>query len=66
MFVYVYVLESLKTNELYIGYTTDLKRRIYEHNRNLNFSTKFEGPWQLVYFEAFLNKEDVLSTRKVS
>ncbi|MDP1710535.1 MAG: GIY-YIG nuclease family protein [candidate division WWE3 bacterium] len=33
MFYYVYVLESLKTKELYIGYSTDLKKRLAEHNR---------------------------------
>ena len=40
MFYYVYILESLKDKELYVGYTTDLIKRFKEHNRGLNFSTK--------------------------
>jgi len=28
---YVYVLQSLKDKKLYIGYTTNLKRRLKEH-----------------------------------
>ncbi len=40
MFYYVYVLESSKTSDLYVGYTNDLRKRLKEHNRGLNFSTK--------------------------
>lgn len=39
-FFYVYILESVKGKELYVGYTIDLIKRIKEHNRGLNFSTK--------------------------
>ena len=39
MFYYVYVLQSMKNSSLYIGYTTDLRKRLQEHNRQLNFST---------------------------
>lgn len=37
---YTYVLESVKSGKLYVGYATDLKHRLSEHNRGLNFSTK--------------------------
>ncbi len=58
MFHYVYVLESLKNKELYIGFSDDLHRRLQEHNRGLNFSTKPYIPWQLIHYEAYLNKDD--------
>lgn len=58
MFYYTYVIESKKNGNLYIGYTTDLKKRLQEHNRGLNFSTKPYLPWQLIHFEAFLNEQD--------
>ncbi len=32
---YVYVLKSVKDDGLYIGYTDDLKRRIFEHNKKI-------------------------------
>lgn len=58
MFFYVYILESMKQGNLYIGYTTDLRKRLKEHNRGLNISTKPYIPWQLVYYEACLSKKD--------
>ncbi len=58
MFFYVYILQSLKDGELYIGYTKDLRKRLEKHNRKLNFSTKSGAPWKLIHYEAYLNKED--------
>ena len=55
---YVYVLRSLKTSELYYGYTSDLRKRLKEHNQGRNKSTKYSGPWQLVYYEAYLSQAD--------
>ena len=43
---------------LYIGYTTNLQRRIKEHNRGMSFSTKAYRPWHLIYCEAYLNEKD--------
>jgi putative endonuclease len=58
MFFYVYVLLSLKNNSLYIGFTTDLRRRLKEHNQGLNCSTKPYLPRKLIYYEACLNELD--------
>ena len=55
---YAYVLESLKDGNLYIGFTSNLKRRIEEHKRGYNFSTKFRLPIKLIYYEACLNERD--------
>ena len=55
---YVYVLESLKDNKLYIGYTNDLKKRLEQHNTGKSFSTKGRRPFKLVYYEAYSTKED--------
>lgn len=54
---YVYVLEDVN-GELYVGYSTDLKRRLKEHNQKLNSSTKRYGPWKLIYYEASLQQKD--------
>ncbi|MEX2341008.1 MAG: GIY-YIG nuclease family protein [Candidatus Paceibacterota bacterium] len=40
---YIYVLKSLKDNELYIGSTSNLKRRFVEHNAGDVKSTKPGG-----------------------
>lgn len=56
--LYVYVLKSLKDNDLYIGSTNALKRRIAEHNEGKNFSTSYRLPFKLVYYEAYTAEED--------
>ncbi len=58
VFLYVYVLESLKDEDRYIGYTNNLKKRLQEHNKGLSFSTKFRLPFKLIYFEGCTNQED--------
>ena len=61
---YVYCLESEKCDELYFGFTNDLKRRLKEHNQKLNFSTKRYVPWKLIYYEACLNENDAKRREK--
>lgn len=55
---YVYILQSKKDNSLYIGYTTDLKRRFSEHNNGLSLATKYRRPYKLIFYEAFLDRID--------
>ncbi|MBI5045716.1 MAG: GIY-YIG nuclease family protein [Candidatus Niyogibacteria bacterium] len=55
---YVYILQSLKDKQLYIGYSEDLKRRIQEHDSGKNKSTKYRRPFRLVYYEAYQSKMD--------
>lgn len=56
---YVYILESSKRkNWFYKGSTSDLKRRTAEHNSGKNFSTAPFAPYKLIYYEAYLLKED--------
>ena len=38
VFFYIYVLESMKDYKRYIGYSNNLKRRVEEHKKGLNFS----------------------------
>lgn len=57
---YVYILESKIKLSLYTGYTENLKRRLDEHNKGLNRSTKNDLPWRLIYYEACINKNDAM------
>jgi putative endonuclease len=57
-FVYVYVLQSLHHDFIYVGYTHDLKRRFHEHNTGQNISTKPYAPYQLIHYEAYLHEKD--------
>lgn len=58
MFYYVYILRSSKNNSLYIGFTSDLKKRLKEHNSGLSQATKPFIPYKLIFYEAFLNRVD--------
>lgn len=56
---YVYILRSKKKlDQLYIGYTTNLKERLKRHNEGLVQSTKPYYPWRLVFYEAYQSKKD--------
>lgn len=50
---YVYVLKSKKDNQLYIGQTSDLRRRLAEHNEGKSIATKSRIPFELIYYEAY-------------
>ena len=55
---FVYILRSKRDENLYIGYTDDLRRRMQEHNSGKNQSTKFRRPFELIYYEAYRAKKD--------
>lgn len=61
---YLYILHSLKDNNFYTGTTSDLKRRIKEHNAGKNFSTAPRRPFKLIYYEAYLLKDDAEAREK--
>jgi len=54
----VYVLRSLTDCGLYIGFTTDLGRRLAEHNAGESPATAPRRPFALLYCECFLSKDD--------
>ena len=56
----VYVLQSEKDLLLYHCFTTDIKRRLVEHNAGKTKSTARRKPLRLVYCEFFISKEDAL------
>jgi putative endonuclease len=64
MFYYVYILESIKDGELYVGCTNNLQKRIKEHNDGLVFSTKLKKPYIIIHYEAFLDKKDAFVREK--
>jgi putative endonuclease len=61
---YVYILFSTKLNKKYIGSTSDLKERIKRHNLGRSNFTSKGAPWKLLYYEAFVSKEDAIREEK--
>jgi putative endonuclease len=55
---YVYILISLKDHKSYIGFSTDINKRLEYHNKGLNTSTKNRRPLDLIYYEAYQNESD--------
>ena len=58
MFTYVYLLKSDSDGKFYVGCTSDLRRRIRDHNAGKSFATKGRRPFQLIYYEAHPNQKD--------
>lgn len=51
---YTYIIESLnKPEERYIGHTSDLKKRLAEHNSGKCEHTSKLKPWKLKLYVAF-------------
>ncbi len=50
---FVYIIESAKTQKWYYGATSDLYRRVEQHNKGWNQSTKGRGPWKLIFQREF-------------
>ena len=63
-FCYVYILASQKDNGWYTGYTSDLKKRLSEHQNGYTHSTKYRRPWKLIYYEACLSEADAIAREK--
>jgi len=55
---FMYILKSQRDAKLYIGSTSDLKKRLKEHNSGLVSSTKARAPLKLVYFEGYADEQE--------
>ncbi len=55
---FVYILKSEKDGNLYIGCTSDLRKRFKEHNLGLVESTRLRKSLHLIYYEAYRAKQD--------
>jgi len=62
---YIYILASKKNGTLYVGVTSDLVRRIYEHRNDLaeGFTQKY-SIHNLIYFESTESVESAIKREK--
>ncbi len=61
---FVYVLESEIDGRLYKGQTSDIEKRLTEHNSGKTKSTKGYKPWKLVYFERYETRDEAFLREK--
>ena len=62
---YVYILESeSKTDEIYIGYTSNMKQRLKLHNQGaVKHTSKFK-PWKIISCICFLEEPKAINFEK--
>ncbi len=57
---YAYILQSLRDGRFYYGSTSDVKKRLKEHNAGKVRSTKGHRPYRIHYVESFPVKKEAL------
>ena len=61
---YVYVLRSESDSGFYIGFSRNLRARLRQHQDRESVATKSRGPWKLIYYEAYTEREDAEGREK--
>ena len=62
MSYYVYMLKSLEEKTVtYVGYTSDIKKRIKLHNLGKGAKFTRGRKWKLIYKEKFNSKKEAIS-----
>lgn len=61
---YVYILRELKTNRRYVGYTSNLRKRLEEHLKGQSRYTKTRGGYSLEWYCGMNNKESAIRFEK--
>ena len=62
---YIYILTNKPNGTLYIGVTSDLIKRVYEHKNSIHegFTKKYNTK-NLVYYEVYENIEEAIKREK--
>ena len=61
---YVYVLRSENDSGFYIGFSSNLRARLRQHQDGESPATKSRDPWKLIYYEAYTEREDAEGREK--
>jgi len=60
----VYILKSIEYWRFYIGYSSDVNKRLLEHNNGFVKSTKFYRPYEIKYTEFFETRSEAMKREK--
>lgn len=63
---YIYIIENREDKSWYIGFSTNVSRRISEHDSKIGgqYTANKKGEWGLIYTEGYQNKLDALGREK--
>ncbi|MDD5457751.1 MAG: GIY-YIG nuclease family protein [Candidatus Margulisbacteria bacterium] len=60
----VYILKSTNKNKFYIGQTSNLDKRLAEHNAGRVKSTKAYTPYNVIYQEEYGSRSEAMKVEK--
>ena len=60
---YVYMIKTVygRSNKTYVGYTNNLKKRLFKHNNNTGAKSTKGHKWKLIYKKKFISKTLAMS-----
>ncbi|UCG60032.1 MAG: GIY-YIG nuclease family protein [Phycisphaerales bacterium] len=65
---FVYIIESVSTGKRYVGQTSDLDRRVAEHNcprhNPRKHTSRNAGPWKLVHQQLHRTRSEAMQREK--
>ena len=64
---FVYALYNKRHGKIYIGQTRNLEERLRLHKERLfvnSFTARFDGGWELIYYETIENRKQALLREK--
>ena len=58
---FLYLLYNIETEKYYVGFTSNINKRLKEHQSGLNQFTKYKCcAWKLIYTEIYKAKQDAI------
>jgi putative endonuclease len=64
-YYYVYIITNKKNGALYIGVTSDIVKRVWEHKQKfIDGFTKRYNIYKLIYFEQFIESMNAIKREK--
>ena len=61
---FTYVIKSLKYNYIYVGITNNPARRILEHNKGKEKTTKYYRPFRIIFIEQYKSRMEARKREK--
>ncbi|MFA4838803.1 MAG: GIY-YIG nuclease family protein [Candidatus Neomarinimicrobiota bacterium] len=56
----LYIIKSEVDGSFYIGYSSDIEKRLAQHNSGMSFYTSRKSPWKLVHVEEYKTKREAI------
>ncbi len=65
----IYIIYNINKGKTYVGYTSDLEKRLLRHNgflknKKSSYTSKNKGFWRLIYFEKYNSRQEVFKREK--